>query len=80
MEETKKLKKMTVLMGENRYELDGGGDGGIVPGVPIPHDTVDSAAIIDGSVEMADLNDNVKDVMLTDSDRVTQEDLDTFEV
>ena len=34
--------------------------GGIQPGVPIPPNTVDSAAIIDGNVEMEDLSDGVK--------------------
>lgn len=38
----------------------GGGGGGLTPGVPIPADTVDTDAIIDGAVEMQDLNDSVK--------------------
>jgi hypothetical protein len=38
----------------------GGGEGGLTPGVPIPADTVDTAAIQDGAVEMQDLNDSVK--------------------
>lgn len=80
MTETKKLSRLTVEMGQNNYELDGGGSGGLVPGVPIPRDTVDSDAIIDGSVQMVDLNDDVKDEMMTGSDRVTQADLDGFEV
>ena len=78
MEETKKLSRLTVEMGGSAYELDGGGSGGLTPGVPIPADTVDSAAIIDGAVEMEDLNEEVRDAMLTDDDRVTAEDLAGF--
>lgn len=58
----------------------GGGGGEITPGVPIPHDTVDSDSIIDGSVEMQDLSNSVKDEMITKDDRVTQDDLDRFNV
>lgn len=60
--------------------LSGGGGGDITPGVPIPHDTVDSDSIIDGSVQMVDLADEVKDEMLTDDDRVTQDELNGFDV
>ena len=54
--------------------------GTITPGVPIPADTVDTAAIIDGAVEMEDLNQQVKDKMLTDDDRVSQQDINNFNV
>lgn len=77
--ETKPMGSLVVEMGETDYKLTGG-SGGIVPGVPIPADTVDSDAIQDGAVEMQDLNQNVKDKMVTDDDRVTQEDLDSFVV
>lgn len=60
--------------------LGDGGGGSVTPGVPIPANTVNSAAIIDGSIEMEDLNQSVKDEMMTGSDRVTQDDLDGFEV
>lgn len=56
------------------------GGGEIQPGVPIPRDTVDSEAIQDGAVQMEDLNDDVKDKMMTDDDRVTQEDINNFNV
>ena len=77
--ETKPIGKLTVEMGENKYVLNGGG-GGVTPGIPIPKDTVNSDSIIDGSVDMVDLADEVKDEMVTGDDRVTQEDLDRFEV
>lgn len=54
--------------------------GTITPGVPIPADTVDTAAIVDGAVEMEDLNQEVKDTMMTGDDRVTQEDIEKFNV
>jgi hypothetical protein len=54
--------------------------GTITPGVPIPAGTVDTAAIIDGAVEMEDLNQEVKDTMMTGDDRVTQDDIDKFNV
>lgn len=58
-----------------------GHEGGeITPGVPIPRDTVNSESIVDDSVEMADLSQNVKDTMLTDDDRVTKSEIDNFEV
>lgn len=58
----------------------GGGGGSITPGVPIPENTVDSASIIDDSVQMEDLNQSVRDSMMTGDDRVTPEDLDAFNV
>lgn len=77
--ETKPISKIIISMGGDDYVFEGGG-GGITPGVPIPEDTVNSAAIIDGAVEMEDLNQSVKDAMVTENDRVTQEELDGFEV
>lgn len=76
--ETRTMSRLTVEMGSDKYVLSGGG--GLTPGVPIPADTVDSAAIQPGAVEMEDLNDEVKDRMITDDDRVTQEDLDNFQI
>lgn len=46
-----------------------GGD--IKPGVPIPHDTVDSDSIIDDSIMEEDLNDSVKDRMTITHDSST---------
>lgn len=60
--------------------LRGGSSGELIPGVPIPEDTVDSAAIQDGAVQMQDLNQDVKDTMVTGEDRVTQDELDNFDV
>lgn len=57
---------------------------GIAPGegggeVPGPN-TVGTEQIVDDSIEMEDLSHNVKDKMLTGDNRVTQEELDQFEV
>ena len=57
--EVKPINKLVIEMGGDEYVFSGGG-GSITPGVPIPEDTVNSAAIIDGAVEMQDLNDSVK--------------------
>lgn len=46
---------------------------------PAP-DSVGSEQIKDDSIEMEDLSKGVKDSMLTDGNRVTQEELDNFEV
>ena len=46
----------------------------------VPPDTVGSREIKNDSVEMEDLNSRVKDAMVTDKDRVTQEQIDNFEV
>ena len=54
--------------------------GTITPGIPIPAGTVDTASIIDGAVQMEDLNDDVKDTMMTGDDRVTQQDIESFNV
>ena len=48
-------------------------------GQPGP-DSVGTKEIQNDSVEMEDLNQKVKDKMVTDDDRVTQDDLDNFEV
>lgn len=47
---------------------------------PLGPDTVGTEQIIDGAVEMEDLNQSVKDEMMTKNDRVTKEQLDNFEV
>lgn len=75
--EKKPISKIIIEAGGDEYVFEGSG-GSITPGVPIPADTVDTEAIIDGAVEMEDLNQKVKDKMVTDDDRVTQEDLDNF--
>ena len=54
----KTFSKLIIEMGGENYEFAGGGS--ITPGVPIPADTVDTNAIIDGAVELEDLNDEVK--------------------
>ena len=51
-----------------------GHEGGEQPGP----DSVGSEEIRDDSVQMEDLNQTVKDAMLTGDDRVTQEDIDGF--
>lgn len=76
--ETKPISKLVIEMGGDEYVFEGGGGGSITPGVPIPKNTVDSAAIIDGSVDMDDLNPEVKDTMITGDDRVTREELRSF--
>ena len=48
-------------------------------GAPGP-DSVGTEEIRNNSVLMEDLNQEVKDTMLTDDDRVTQEDLNNFDV
>lgn len=60
MEETKPISKIIIEIDGDEYVFAGGGGGGLTPGVPIPADTVDSAAIQDGAVQMQDLNDDVK--------------------
>ena len=66
-----KINNIIFEFGGKEYELSGGGGGSITPGVPIPQDTVDSAAIIDGSVQEQDLNDSVKDRMTVTHDAST---------
>ena len=51
-------------------------EGGSQPGP----DSVGSEEIADGSIQMVDLGDDVKDEMVTGEDRVTQEELDGFDV
>lgn len=79
MAETKKLTKLILKTGPDRGVYDLGGSG-ITPGVPIPENTVDTSSIVDDTIEMQDLNQKVKDKMLTDDDRVTREDLNNFNV
>ena len=47
---------------------------------PLEPDTVGTEQIIDGAVEMQDLNQSVKDEMITRNDRVTDEELNGFDV
>lgn len=46
----------------------------------VPPDSVGSEEIKDDSVEMDDLSQKVKDKMMTDDDRVTQEEIENFNV
>ena len=50
------------------------------PGSQPGPNTVGTDEIIDNSVMMEDLNQSVKDEMMTRDDRVTQEDLNGFNV
>lgn len=59
--ETKPINKLIITIDGDDYEFSGGG--GVEPGVPLPDDTVDSNAIIDGAINEVDLNDNVKNRM-----------------
>jgi hypothetical protein len=56
--EKKSLDTLTIEMDGVDYVMQGGG--GLKPGVSIPADTVDSDAMVDGAVQMEDLNDDVK--------------------
>ena len=56
MAETQKINKLIIETGGVEYELDGGGGGG----QPGPN-TVGTEQIIDGAVQMEDLNDDLKD-------------------
>lgn len=69
--ETKQINKIIIEAGGDEYVFEGGGGGSITPGVPIPADTVDTNAIIDGAVEEQDLNDSVKDRMTVTHDAST---------
>ena len=48
--------------------------------IVVPPDSVGTEEIKDDSVEMEDLNQKVKDKMMTDDDRVTQEEIENFNV
>lgn len=72
-QETKRIGKLFLDMDGEMHVLDG------TTSQPGP-DTVGTEQIIDGAVEMDDLNQRVKDTMLTDEDRVTEEELDEFDV
>ena len=68
--EEKPMGKLILEFGNNGYVLSGGG-GGVEPGVPLPDDTVDTNAIIDGAVQEEDLNESVKDRMTITHDSTT---------
>ena len=74
MGETIKINRMVIDMGGNEYEFNGGGGGQPGP------DTVGTEEIKDDAVMMEDLNQSVKDEMITKEDRVTDEELNTFDV
>lgn len=46
----------------------------------VPPDSVGTDQIENGSVQAEDLSEGVKNAMITDKDRVTQEQIDNFEV
>ena len=58
------IKKIIIEAGGKEYQLAASEGGTITPGVPIPQDTVDSQSIVDGAVEMEDLNKDVKDKLV----------------
>lgn len=83
MEQEKKFEKITIDLrpfGWGIRDVDviwpEEHQGGDKPGP----DSVGSKEIQDDSVEMEDLNQSVKDKMITDDDRVTQGELDGFDV
>ena len=57
--------------------ISGGGGGDSSQPGP---DTVGTDQIVNDSIQMEDLNQEVKDTMMTGEDRVTQDDLNTFDV
>lgn len=67
--DTKPISKIVIEIGGDEYVFEGGG--GVTPGVPLPDDTVDTNAIIDGAVQEEDLNDSVKDRMTITHDSTT---------
>lgn len=69
LREEKPVSKLVIEFGGNDYVFAGGG--GVEPGVPLPDDTVNSNAIIDGAVNEDDLNDNVKERMTITHDSTT---------
>lgn len=75
-EQKYRLRSMKQPLSCEITEKGGGGGGGSQPGP----NTVGTDEIINGSVEMEDLNHNVKEKMLTDDDRVTSEDINDFKV
>lgn len=70
------INKITLKCGRTPGTYDIGGSGGSTPA----HDSVGSQEIKDDSIQLEDLNQNVKDAMVMDNDRVTAEDLQGFEV
>ena len=72
--ETKPVSRLIIEVRCNKYVMTQGGSG-----VPIPN-SVGTEQIIDGAVEMEDLHDSVKDAIVTGEDRVTQEDVNNFEI
>ena len=67
--ETKPMSTLIIEVGGEEYVFSGGG--GVEPGVPLPDDTVDTNAIIDGAVQEEDLNESVKDRMTITHDSTT---------
>ena len=60
--ETEKISKIIIDMGGKEYEFNGGGGVGpeSVGHDELKDDSVDTNNIVDGSVQMQDLNDGVK--------------------
>ena len=71
-----RLNCMTEPTSAEIITLPSGGGGGSQPGP----NTVGTEEIKDGAVIMDDLNQSVKDTMVTGDDRVTEEELDNFDV
>lgn len=66
--ETMPFNKLIIECGGNEYVFEGGS---VQPGVPLPDDTVDSNAIVDGAVQEEDLNDAIKERMTITHDSST---------
>ena len=63
MAETQKINKLIIETGGVEYELDGGGGSG-----PLGPDTVGTDQIIDGAVQLEDLNQEVIDKLTNSYD------------
>ena len=82
MEQEKKFEKIRIDLrpfGWGIRDVDVIWPKGHEGGAPGP-DSVGTEEIKNNSVQMEDLNQEVKDTMLTDDDRVTQDELNNFDV
>ena len=68
------IRNILGIFGFAEFNHSGGGSS------PLGPDTVGTEQIIDGAVEMQDLNKSVKDEMITRHDHVTEEELNSFDV
>ena len=76
-EKGEKVIRKLRFLGEKKNEYIADGD---IQIDVVPKNSVGTEQIVDDSIEMDDLNRNVKDQMVTGNDRVTAEDLQGFEV